>query len=133
MSDLATTTLLKEIAQGEVDLDRITEVMRSADLVIKSYRSEVNALQKSNEQLQEDLKRENEAADDLTQRLVQQHEENQLARDVFRTEIEVKRKLLQSDSLLDAAALTMSGLIAEREKVQQLLSRIFEHTAAPLR
>jgi len=131
MSDLATTSVLKEIAQGEIDLDRITEVIRSADVVIKSYRSEINAMQKSNDQLQEDLNKETEAVDDLTNRLVQLHEENQLARDVFRSEIDIKRKLLQSDSLVDVSSLTMANLIAEREKVQQLVNRTLGARRSP--
>jgi len=44
MEKLAASEVLRKLAVGEVDLDEISEVIRSAELVIKSYRSEMEGL-----------------------------------------------------------------------------------------
>jgi hypothetical protein len=117
--------VLRMISRGEVDLDLISEVIRSAEVVIRSYRGEVETLQRDEEQLQADLEREKQAVDELARRLGALHEENQQARDVFRAEIEGKRSLLGMKATLDLEALDMTRLLQERETVQRAMARTF--------
>ncbi len=126
MEELAATAVLQEIALGEVDLDRITEALRSAELIIKSYRSEVETMQRAGEQLKASYEQEKNAVNELTKRLVELHEENNLAKGVFRAEIEGKWKLLGAESALDLEALDMAGLIRERETVQKRLGQALQ-------
>jgi len=123
MEKLAASEVLRKLAVGEVDLDEISEVIRSAELVIKSYRSEMEGLRRSEEQLKQDFEKEKKAVDDLTQRLVALHEENQMARQVFRAEIEGKQRILGSTLPLDLEALDMARLIRQREVVQKELCK----------
>lgn len=123
MDKLATTEVLRKIAMGEVDLDEISEVLRSADLVIKSYQAEIGGLRRTEEELRQDFEEEKKAVDELTRRMATLHEENRMAREVFRTEIEGKWQVLGIDSLLDLEALTMEGLIRERENVQRHMGK----------
>jgi hypothetical protein len=111
--------LLRAIARGEVDLDRIAEAIRSADLVIRSYQRDLETLRGDVAALQSSYQKEKSAADELAQRLAALHAENRLARSVFLTEIEGKRSFLGTPSSLDLEALDMAGLIAEREKMQK--------------
>ncbi len=123
MEKLATTAVLRQIALGEIDLDEITEVLRSSDLVIKSYRAEVEGLRRNQEDLTQNVEKEKKAVDDLTKRLVNLHEENQLAKEVFGTEIEGKLQILGTGSVLDIEALDMAGLIRQREQVQKQVGK----------
>jgi len=123
MEKLAASEVLRKLAVGEVDLDEISEVIRSAELVIKSYRSEMEGLRRSEELLKQDFEKEKKAVDDLTQRLVALHEENQMARQVFRAEIEGKQRILGSTLPLDLEALDMARLIRQREVVQKELCK----------
>ncbi len=123
MEKLAASEVLRKLAVGEVDLDEISEVIRSAELVIKSYRSEMEGLRRSEEQLKQDFEKEKKAVDDLTQRLVALHEENQMARDVFKSEIEGKQRILGSTLPLDLESLDMARLIRQREVVQKELCK----------
>jgi hypothetical protein len=117
---------LRMMARGELDLDLIAEVIRSAEVVIRSYEMEVQELRLSTEQLQTDYLKERNAVDDLARRLGALHEENRLARGVFVAEIEGKRSLLGMASTLDLEALDMAGLIQERESVQRAMTRSCE-------
>lgn len=123
MEKLAASETLRKLALGEVDLDEISEVLRSAELVIKSYQAEVEGLRRTGERLVHDYEAEKEAVDDLTRRLAALHDENRMAREVFRTEIEGKLQLIGGGSPLDVEALNMAGLIQQREKVQQMLGK----------
>jgi len=123
MEKLAASEVLRKLAVGEVDLDEISEVIRSAELVIKSYRSEMEGLRRSEELLKQDFEKEKKAVDDLTQRLVALHEENQMARDVFKSEIEGKQRILGSTLPLDLESLDMARLIRQREVVQKELCK----------
>lgn len=123
MEKLAATEVLRKIALGEVDLDEISEVIRSAELVIKSYQAELEGLRRTEEQLKQDFEEEKKAVDDLTRRLADLHEENRMAREVFRTEIEGKQQVLGIASVLDIEALNMEGLIRERENMQKQMSK----------
>lgn len=124
MEKPANGDLLRALARGEVDPDRIAQAIRSADLVIRAYQRDIEALLGEVEALQSSYEKEKHAADDLAQRLAAVHAENRLARNVFRTEIEGKRAILKIPSSLDLEALDMAGLIAEREKTQGLIRRI---------
>ncbi len=115
--------LLRAIARGEVDLDRITEAIRSTDLVIRAYQRDIESLRGEVEALQSSYQQEKSAADELAQRLAAVHAENRLAKNVFRTEIEGRRAFLGIPSSLDLEALDMEGLIAEREKMQKRLQQ----------
>jgi hypothetical protein len=119
----ANSEVLRMIARGEVDLDKISEVIRSADLVIRQYQNEIEGLRRTGEQLELDLKQEKSACDDLVRRLAELHEENRLARRIFQTEIEGKRTLLGAQMTLDLEALDMASLIREREKAQSDLGK----------
>lgn len=125
MEKLAVTEALRKIAVGEINLDEITEVLRSSELVIKSYRNEVEELRRTEEQLRQDFEAERQAADDLTHRLTTLHEDNRMARDVFLAEIEGKRQVLGIAAGLDVEALDMAGLIHERETLQQQVGVAF--------
>ena len=124
MEKLAASEVLRKLAVGEVDLDEISEVIRSAELVIKSYRSETEGFRRNEEQLKQDFEKEKKAVDDLTQRLVALHEENQMAREVFKSEIEGKQQILGSASPLDLEVLDMAKLIHQRETVQKELCKV---------
>ena len=123
MEKLDSTETLRMIARGEIDLDRISEVIRSADLVIRSYQMENETLRQNGDQLQFHLDQEKRAVDDLVCRLTRLHEENLLARQVFQTEIEGKRSVLGIASTLDLEALDMAGLIRERENTKKALGK----------
>jgi FtsZ-binding cell division protein ZapB len=119
----AADEVLRQISRGEVDLDMISEVIRSAEVVIRSYAGEVEGLRRDNEQLQSDYQKERNAVDDLVKRLASLHEENRLARGVFTAEIEGRRSVLGLSSTLDLEALDMEGLIRERENVQRAVGK----------
>lgn len=119
MEKLAVTEVLRKIALGDIDLDEITEVLRSSELVIKSYRNETEELRRTEEQLRQEFEAERQAADDLTHRLAVLHEENQLAKEVFLAEIEGRRQILGIATSVDLEALNMVGLIHEREALQR--------------
>ncbi|MCX6641392.1 MAG: hypothetical protein NTW14_13085 [bacterium] len=125
MEKLAVSETLKKIAVGEINLDEITEALRSSELVIKNYRQEVEGLRRSEEQLQTDVTNESSAVDDLTKRLVTLHDEVSLAKSVFRSEIEGRRQILGIKAVpLDLEALDLAGLIRERENVQKLIGKV---------
>ena len=123
MDQLAVSAVLQKIILGEIDLDEITEVLRSSELVIKSYRTEVENLHRTEESLKDQYEREKEAVDKLTRRLVELHKETCLARDVLRTEIEGKLEIIGLQPAVDLEALDVMGLIREREKVQQQMGK----------
>ena len=125
MEKLATTITLNKIALGEIDLDEISEVLRSSEMIIKSFRTEVADLQNDKASLQQGLDEEKRAVTDLTSRLVDLHEENRMAKELFRTEIEGKLEILGTGSALDVKALNMAGLIKQRELVQRQMGRCF--------
>jgi hypothetical protein len=114
--------VLRMMARGEVDLDMISEVIRSAEVVIRSYAAEVEGLRRDTEQLEENYQKERSAVDDLVQRLATLHEENRLARGVFMAEIEGRRAVLGQISTLDLERLDIAGLIREREEVGRRLN-----------
>jgi hypothetical protein len=124
MDQLAVSAVLQKIILGEIDLDEITEVLRSSELVIKSYRTEVENLHRTEESLKDQYEREKEAVDKLTRRLVELHKETCLARDVLRTEIEGKLETMGLQPAVDLEALDVTGLIREREKVQQQMGKV---------
>ena len=124
MEKLAVTEALRKIALGDIDLDEITEVLRSSELVIKSYRNEVEELRRTEERLRQEFEAERQAADDLTHRLTTLHEDNRMARDVFLAEIEGKRQVLGIGASLDIEALDMAGLIRERETLQRQVGAV---------
>jgi hypothetical protein len=114
--------VLRMIARGEVDLDMISEVIRSAEVVIRAYTGEVEGLRRDHEALEANYQKERGAVDDLVKRLTLLHEENRLARGVFLAEIEGRRAVLGLTSTLDLEALDMAGLIRERETAGRLLN-----------
>ncbi len=123
MEKTACSEVLREIARGEIDLDKISEIMRSSDLVIRQYQNEIEGLRRAGEQLELDLGEEKRACDDLVRRLTALHEENRLARQVFRNEIEGRRGLTGVQMTLDLEAMDMAALIREREKSQEDLGK----------
>jgi len=123
MEKTACAEMLRDIARGEVDLDKISELMRSSDLVIRKYQDEIEGLRRAGEQLELDLEEEKKACTDLVRRLSTLHEENRLARQVFRNEIEGRRALTGVQMALDLEALDMAGLIREREKAREELGK----------
>ena len=123
MEKTACAEVLRDIARGEVDLDKISDIMRSSDLVIRRYQDEIEGLRRVGDQLELDLEEEKRACNDLVRRLTALHEENRLARGVFRTEIEGRRALTGVQMTLDLEALDMAGLIREREKSQEDLGK----------
>jgi hypothetical protein len=124
MEKLALTEVLRKITLGDVDLDEITEVLRSSELILKSYRNNVEEMRRVEEQLRQELETEQQAVDDLTRRLSTIHAENQLARDLFAAEIEGRRQILGVSSHLDLDALDMAALIRERETLQLHLGNL---------
>ncbi len=133
MEKLATTAVLKNISLGEIDLDEITETLRASEMVIRSYRSELEGMKHTEENLKRDFDEEKKAVDNLSRRLVDLHEDNRLAKDLFRTEIEGKMQILGMSSTLDLEALNMAGLIKQRELVQKEISRSLGKTDVALR
>ena len=123
MDQLSVSAVLQKITLGEIDLDEITEVLRSSELVIKSYRTEVENLHRAEESLKDQFEKEKEAVDNLTKRLVDLHKETCLARDVFRTEIEGKLEIMGIQPSIDLEVLDMIALIQERERVQQQMGK----------
>jgi len=115
--------LLRMIARGEVDLDRISETIRSADLVIRQCRGEIEELRREGERLQADWQRERSAADELARRLAELHAEYRLAREVIQSEVENRRGDLGLPAGRDLEALDMAGLLRERESAQQALAK----------
>jgi hypothetical protein len=124
MEKLALTEVLRKITLGDVDLDEITEVLRSSELILKSYRNNVEEMHRVEEQLRQELQTEQQAVDDLTRRLSTLHAENRLARDIFLAEIEGRRQILGVSSHLDLDALDMAALIRERETLQLHLGNL---------
>jgi len=123
MEKTACAEVLRDIGRGDVDLDKISELMRSSDLVIRHYQDEIEGLRRAGDQLELDLEEEKRACNDLVRRLTALHEENRLARGVFRTEIEGRRALTGVQMTLDLEALDMAGLIRERENAQRDLGK----------
>ena len=123
MEKTACAEVLRDIARGNVDLDKISEIMRYSDLVIRRYQDELEGLRRVGDQLQIDLEEERKACDDLVRRMADLHEENRLAQMVFRTEIEGRRALTGAQLSLDLEALDMAGLIREREKTREELGK----------
>ncbi|HEX7343169.1 MAG TPA: hypothetical protein VF398_02835 [bacterium] len=123
MEKTACSEVLREIARGDVDLDKISEIMRSSDLLIRQFQNEIEGLHRAGEQLELDLEEEKRACDDLVRRLKALHEENRLARGVFRNEIEGRRALIGVQMTLDLEAMDMAALIREREKSQEDLGK----------
>ncbi|TKJ41036.1 hypothetical protein CEE37_05055 [candidate division LCP-89 bacterium B3_LCP] len=126
MSKLATAEVVRKIGLGDVDLDEISEVLRTSELAIKSYRNEVESLRRNEEDLKRSYEEEQKAVDDLTKRLATIHEDNRLAREVFCAEIEGRKEILGVPSSLDLEALDMCSLINERENVQRLVNKTFK-------
>lgn len=123
MEKSSNAEVLRMIACGEVDLDVIADTIRSADLVIKSCQAEIESLKLYGEQLELQFQQERHTADELTRRLAALHEENRLAKQIFRSEIEGKRQILGVQMTLDLEALDMAGLIRERENAQKALGK----------
>jgi hypothetical protein len=123
MDNLAGSEVLREIARGEVDLDKISELIRSSEMVIRQHQNEIEGLRRTGDQLELDLKEEQRACNDLVRRLAALHEENRLARQVFRTEIEGRRALIGVQMTLDLEAMDMAALIRERERSQEDLGK----------
>ena len=123
MEKTACAEVLRDISRGEVDLDTISELLRSSDLVMRQYQDEIEGLRRVGEQLALDLEGEKKACNDLVRRLTALHEENRLARQVFRTEIEGRRALIGVQMTLDLEAMDMSALIREREKAREELGK----------
>jgi len=123
MEKTACAEVLRDIGRGDVDLDKISELMRSSDLVIRHYQDKIEGLRRAGEQLELDLEEEKRACNDLVRRLTALHEENRLARGIFRTEIEGRRALTGVQMTLDLEALDMAGLIRERENAQRDLGK----------
>jgi hypothetical protein len=121
--------VLRMMARGEVDLDMISEVIRSAEVVIRSYAGEAERLRRDNEQLEANYHKERSAVDDLVKRLATLYEDNLLARGVFLAEIEGRRSVLGLTSTLDLEALDMADLIRERETVGRALAKGSEAVA----
>lgn len=123
MQKLAATETLRKISLGEINLDEIVEVIRSAEHIITSNKQELERLRRNEEGLKTDLEMERKAVDDLTYRLAELHKDNQMAKDIFRTEIEGKQQILGIPQTLDLAILDMQALITRREEVQKQLNR----------